>query len=87
MNKQIVITSDRHPKRLRELDERLTSRFMGNMMADIQEPDFETRVAILRKKANDENVKIDDDFLDVIDLAGFEIVLIANFLYRYPLNE
>ncbi len=73
MNKQIVITSDRHPKRLRELDERLTSRFMGNMMADIQEPDFETRVAILRKKANDENVKIDDDFLDVIDLIAEKV--------------
>lgn len=73
LNKQIVITSDRHPNRLRDLDERLTSRFMGNMMADIQPPDFETRVAILRKKAEEENVEIDEAFLDVIDLIAEKV--------------
>ena len=49
--KQIVISSDRHPSKLRELDDRLRSRFQWNIVADIKPPDYETRVAILRKKA------------------------------------
>ena len=74
-NKQIVITSDRHPKKLRELDERLTSRLNSNVLADIQPPDFETRVAILRKKAEQEKIEIDDDFLEVINLIAEKIKL------------
>ncbi len=73
LNKQLVITSDRHPNKLRDLDDRLTSRFKGNMMADIQPPDFETRVAILRKKAEEENAEIDEDLLDVIDLIAEKV--------------
>ena len=85
-NKQIVISSDRPPNKLRDLDERLTSRFQMNIMADIQPPDFETRVAILRKKAEEEGIIIDDDVLDVIDLLAekikFNIRLLESALLR-----
>ena len=73
LNKQIVISSDRHPNKLKELDERLTSRFKSNMMVDLQPPDFETRVAILRKKAEEENLEIDEDMLEVIDLIAEKV--------------
>ena len=73
LNKQIVISSDRLPNKLRDLDERLTSRFQSNIMADIQPPDFETRVAILRKKAEEEGLVIDEDLLEVIDLIAEKI--------------
>ena len=72
-NKQIVISSDRHPNKLRDLDERLTSRIKSNIMADIQPPDFETRVAILRKKAEEEGIMIDSNTLEVIDLLAEKI--------------
>lgn len=71
--KQIVISSDRHPSKLTDLDERLRSRFQWNIIADIQPPDFETRVAILRNKAELENVTIDDDMLDVINLIAEKV--------------
>jgi chromosomal replication initiator protein len=73
LNRQIVISSDRHPNKLRDLDERLTSRFKSNIMADIQPPDFETRVAILRKKAEEEGLVIDENTLEVIDLIAEKI--------------
>ena len=73
MNKQIVISSDRAPKKLTDLDDRLISRFQWNIVADIQPPDFETRVAILRKKAEEQNVVLDEDFLEVIDLIAEKI--------------
>ena len=71
--KQIVISSDRHPSKLSDLDERLRSRFQWNIVADIQPPDFETRVAILRNKAELEKVEIDDDVLEVIDLIAEKV--------------
>ena len=71
--KQIVISSDRHPSKLTDLDERLRSRFQWNIVADIQPPDFETRVAILRKKAELENMDIDDNVLEVIDLIAEKV--------------
>lgn len=73
LNKQIIISSDRAPNKLTKLEDRLTSRFQWNMIADIQPPDYETRVAILRKKAELENIELDDDLFEVIGLIAEKI--------------
>ncbi|OPJ55457.1 chromosomal replication initiator protein DnaA [Alkalithermobacter paradoxus] len=60
-NKQIIISSDRTPKEIPTLEDRLRSRFEMGLITDIQPPDFETRIAILRKKAQDENLDIPNE--------------------------
>lgn len=65
-NKQIIISSDRPPKDIPTLEDRLRSRFEWGLITDIQSPDFETRVAILRKKAQLENLDVKDEILTFI---------------------
>jgi chromosomal replication initiator protein len=65
-NKQIVITSDRHPKYIPTLEDRLVSRFEWGLVTDIQPPDLETRIAILRKKALMDQLEVDDEVLTFI---------------------
>ncbi|MCL6477907.1 MAG: chromosomal replication initiator protein DnaA [Peptococcaceae bacterium] len=85
-NKQIIISSDRPPKDIPTLEDRLRSRFEWGLITDIQTPDFETRTAILRKKAQLENLDVHDDILTYIagkiqsnirELEGALIRLIA----------
>lgn len=65
-NKQLIISSDRPPKEIPTLEDRLRSRFEWGLITDIQPPDFETRIAILRKKAELENIDIDNEVLHFI---------------------
>lgn len=65
-NRQIVVTSDRPPKEIPTLEDRLVSRFEWGLITDIQQPDYETRLAILRKKVERENISIPDDVLGLI---------------------
>ena len=64
--KQVILCSDRPPKEISNLEERLVSRFAWGLITDIQPPDFETRVAILRKKLEMESVKVPDDVINFI---------------------
>lgn len=65
-NKQIIISSDRQPREIPTLEDRLRSRFEWGLIADIQPPDLETRVAILKKKAELEGIEIDNEILSFI---------------------
>ena len=85
--KQIVITSDRLPKEIPTLEDRLRSRFEWGLMVDIAPPDFETRVAILKKKAEKEKIKVPDDVIyyiaeniksNIRELEGALIRLLAH---------
>ncbi|MCL1925172.1 MAG: chromosomal replication initiator protein DnaA [Defluviitaleaceae bacterium] len=85
-NKQIVISSDKPPKDLKTLEERLTSRFAQGMIADLKLPDFETRMAILEKKAILESIHVpkevqmfiaDNFYSNIRELEGALIKIIA----------
>jgi chromosomal replication initiator protein len=65
-NKQVVITSDMPPKQLAGFEERMRSRFEWGLLTDVQPPDLETRIAILRKKAIGERLEVGDDVLEYI---------------------
>jgi chromosomal replication initiator protein len=65
-NKQIVISSDRPPKQLATLEDRLRTRFEWGLITDVQPPELETRIAILRKKAQMDRLAVPDDVLELI---------------------
>jgi chromosomal replication initiator protein len=84
--KQIILTSDRPPKDIKGLEVRLVSRFEWGLVVDIKPPDWETRVAILRKKAEDDGLTLDPGVIDFIarsctasvrELEGAVIKLLA----------
>lgn len=94
--KQIVITSDRPPKDLSRLEERLRSRFYWGLTADIQPPDYETRLAILKKKLLSEQKDLPDEILEFIaenvnsnirELEGVMTIINAKIaLYGYEIS-
>ncbi len=65
-NKQIILSSDRPPNAIPELEERLRSRFAGGMTVDVSLPDYETRLVILKSKLQEKNLKLPDDILEFI---------------------
>ncbi len=75
LNKQIIISSDKAPNKLVNLEERLVSRFQWNLIADIQPADYETRVAILLKKVENMNIDIDEnpEIYDVVCMIAEKI--------------
>jgi len=64
--KQIVLSSDRFPKEMPSMEERLRSRFEWGLIADLQQPDVETRIAILRKKSEEEDIAINEDVIQLL---------------------
>ena len=91
LGKQIVLSSDRPPKELKGLDDRLLSRFQWGLTSDIQPPDLETRIAILRKKSEDDRIDLPQDVVEFIaanvttnirELEGCLISLLARALLR-----
>jgi len=65
-NKQIILSSDRPPNAIAELEDRLRSRFEGGMIADVSLPDYETRLVILKQKVQEKNMDLSEDVLDYI---------------------
>lgn len=86
LGKQIILTADKPPKGLKGLNERLISRFQWGLTADIQPPDLETRIAILRKKSIDDGIELGQDVIEFLashvttnirELEGCLITLLA----------
>ncbi|MFM1514902.1 chromosomal replication initiator protein DnaA [Helcococcus ovis] len=65
-NKQIIFTSDKRPEEIKGLEDRLVTRFSGGMIADIQKPDFETRVAIIKHKINMDKYEVPNNVIEFI---------------------
>ena len=92
-NKQIIIASDRSPKEMSALEERLRSRFSSGLIQDIQEPDYETKVAILNKKCSQEGYLVDKDVIDFIaqktgtNIREMEGILSKVVFYASLLNK
>jgi len=94
--KQIVVTSDRFPKDIADIDDRIRSRFEWGLIADIQPPDLETRIAILKRKAEQSNIALSDDVAiylankirsNIRELEGSLIRLSAySSLFRSPIT-
>lgn len=95
-NKQIILTSDKPPKEIPHLEDRLRSRFSLGLICDISMPDLETRLAILRKKAKEENYQVSNEILNYIaeniesnirELEGLLLKVMAlNEFYNKPLT-
>lgn len=92
-NKQIIISSDRPPKFIPTLEERLRSRFEGGMKADITAPDYELRLAILKTKLSERNASLADNILELIankvqkNLRDLEGVLNKTLFYQYAKKD
>lgn len=95
-HKQIIVSSDKPPKQINKLEERLISRFNWGLVVDIQLPDFETRVAILQKKLEKDPIKIDSDVIffiaenvttNIRELEGALVRIIAySLIENKPIN-
>ena len=92
-NKQIILSSDRPPRQLTTLEDRLRTRFEGGLITDIQPPDLETRIAILMKKAAADGTQVSDDVLTLIasqfesSIRELEGALIRVSAYSSLINE
>src|SRR6056297_1064126 len=92
-NRQLIISSDRPPKEIPTLEERLRSRFEWGLITDIQKPDLETRIAILRKKADMENLKVPNEVIIYIanniqsNIRELEGALIKVIAYSSLVNK
>ncbi|MGL5439525.1 MAG: chromosomal replication initiator protein DnaA [Filifactoraceae bacterium] len=92
-NKQIIISSDKPPKEIPTLEDRLRTRFEMGLIADIQSPDYETRIAILRKKAQADNKEVSNEVMEYIakniksNIRELEGALIRVFAYAKLVNE
>ena len=95
-NKQIVLTSDKHPKEIATLEERLRTRFEGGLITDIQPPDLETKIAILKRKALERKCPMPEDVLEFLaSNSGHDVrtlegrltkVLFASRLHEEPIT-
>jgi len=92
-NKQIVLTCDQHPKEIKGLEERLKSRFEWGLIADIQRPELETKIAIIKKKCELNKIELDDEVIRYIaanmdsNIRQIEGILIKLNAYSSLINQ